>query len=69
MGRGGDRSCARRRGIEIGKRMMAEMIAAYPSQGKSPATAAPAANGSGYLNEVSSLSARTVSDGRTPRQD
>jgi nucleotide-binding universal stress UspA family protein len=79
-------------GIEIGKRMMAEMIAAYPSQGKSPATAAPvpagpsvaasdaappegpgpvapAANGSGYLNEVSSLSARTVSDGRTPRQD
>ena len=66
-------------GIEIGKRMMAEMIATYPSQGKSPATAhgpgaahgsggpldrgrsgspAPAANGSGYLNEVSSLSAR-----------
>ena len=28
-------------GIEIGKRMMAEMIANYPSQGKGPATAAP----------------------------
>jgi hypothetical protein len=82
-------------GIEIGKRMMAEMIANYPSQGKSPgvATTAPvsagpsaaasgpsasealrpetavapapatsAATGSGYLNEVRSLSA-------TPRQD
>ena len=75
-------------GIEIGKRMMAEMIATYSSSGASPgvATAArdsarasavtsgapaeassaaravsPAANGSGYLNEVSSRSA-------TPRQ-
>jgi hypothetical protein len=68
-------------GIEIGKRMMAEMIATYPSRGKSPATAAPvpadpsaapatapapeapgapAGNGSGYLNEVSALSARRV---------
>jgi hypothetical protein len=28
-------------GIEIGKRMMAEMIANYPSQGKSPAAATP----------------------------
>ena len=53
-------------GIEIGKRMMAEMIATYPSQRKSPeaATAAPvpegpsaavpAAGGGGYLNEVRS---------------
>jgi nucleotide-binding universal stress UspA family protein len=76
-------------GIEIGKRMMAEMIATYPSQGKSPGaeTAArvpagpsaaasgapaeaggparnvvPAANGSGYLNEVSPLTARAASD-------
>ena len=59
--------------------MMAEMIAAYPSQGKSPgataapvpagpsaaasgtsASEAPAANGTGYLNEVSALSARRV---------
>jgi hypothetical protein len=49
-------------GIEIGKRMMAEMIKNYPSQGKSPAvvTAArdsaagsAASNGNGYLNEVS----------------
>jgi nucleotide-binding universal stress UspA family protein len=66
-------------GIEIGKKMMAEMIANYPSQGKSPGAAttgptpgpsaaasgapaaeAPAANGSGYLNEVSALSARRV---------
>jgi hypothetical protein len=62
-------------GIEIGKRMMAEMIANYQSQGKSPgATAAresagpsPAApdapattNGSDYLNEVSALSARRI---------
>jgi nucleotide-binding universal stress UspA family protein len=56
-------------GIEIGKRMMAEMIATYspPSsaEGASPgvattaptATVVPAANGNGYLNEVSSLSA------------
>ena len=80
-------------GIEIGKRMMAEMIANYPSQGKSPSVATPAqvsagpsaaasgapeaprvdaggtpapvtpaATGSGYLNEVRSLSA-------SPRRD
>ncbi len=97
-------------GIEIGKRMMAEMIATYPAQGRTPGAApaglsaaassvpapeaptaardagaapapvVPAANGSGYLNEVSSLSALAsgrsalgdappgVSDGRTPRQ-
>jgi nucleotide-binding universal stress UspA family protein len=62
-------------GIEIGKRMMAEMIATYPSQGRSPEaataalgaealatpargpeapSAAPAAGGAGYLNEVRS---------------
>ncbi len=51
-------------GIELGKQMMAEMIANYPSPAKSPdpATAAPistrpaqevpGAAGSGYLNEV-----------------
>jgi nucleotide-binding universal stress UspA family protein len=52
-------------GIEIGKQMMAEMIATYqgpPSTGAKPA-AAPAApraegNGSGYLNEVRALNAR-----------
>ncbi|OFW11921.1 MAG: hypothetical protein A3H96_26055 [Acidobacteria bacterium RIFCSPLOWO2_02_FULL_67_36] len=63
-------------GIEIGKRMMAEMIATYPSQGKSPAavaSSAPAqeapsaeaaprpAAGGGYLNEVRSM-------GVNPRQ-
>ncbi len=65
-------------GIEIGKRMMAEMIANYPSAGQghekaapaaaghsssastAPAQEAPAVNGSGYLNEVSALSARRV---------
>ncbi|MPZ21621.1 MAG: hypothetical protein GEV06_27585, partial [Luteitalea sp.] len=41
-------------GIEIGKRMMAEMIAAREA-GAAQAAAAPAAKGSGYLNEVSSL--------------
>src|SRR6266511_5528515 len=52
-------------GIEIGKRMMAEMIATYPSQGKSSEaataarvpeapSAAPAAASGGYLNEVRS---------------
>jgi nucleotide-binding universal stress UspA family protein len=52
-------------GIEIGKRMMAEMIATYPAQGKRPEavdaarapeapSAAPAAGRSGYLNEVRS---------------
>ena len=64
-------------GIEIGKKMMAEMIANYQAPGKSPATAAtpPAApsaasgaaaegptNGRGYLNEVSPLTARGASD-------
>ena len=66
-------------GIEVGKRMMAEMIANYQAPGKSPgATAAPvpagpsttpssapaATNGSGYLNEVSALNARSASDER-----
>jgi hypothetical protein len=54
-------------GIEIGKRMMAEMIATYPTQRKSPEattakatpvpeapSAAPPAGGGGYLNEVRS---------------
>jgi hypothetical protein len=54
-------------GIEIGKRMMAEMIATYSAPGASPGVAADArnspdstppastpANGSGYLNEVRS---------------
>jgi hypothetical protein len=57
-------------GIELGKQMMAEMIANYPSPGARPAAAAPAgtsveapnvtaaANRSGYLNEVSPLTAR-----------
>jgi nucleotide-binding universal stress UspA family protein len=56
-------------GIEIGKRLMAEMIAKYPSQGKSPAVATPTrepegsspapvqeAPAAGYLNEVRSRS-------------
>jgi hypothetical protein len=57
-------------GIELGKQMMAEMIATYsgpPATGasaggavtKSTAPAAPAGNGSGYLNEVSPLNARS----------
>ena len=59
-------------GIEIGKRMMAEMIATYSSPGASPGVAtaaspatpgappvAPAGNGSGYLNEVSQRSTVT----------
>jgi hypothetical protein len=56
-------------GIEIGKKMMAEMIATYSAPGASPCVAAPArnaespgatpdagpgSNGSGYLNEVRS---------------
>jgi nucleotide-binding universal stress UspA family protein len=56
-------------GIEIGKRMMAEMIATYSSPGASPAattrdSAGPSATpppeapaGGGYLNEVRSVSA------------
>jgi hypothetical protein len=49
-------------GIEIGKKMMAEMISTYsgpPSTGAKPdAAAAPAnGNGKGYLNEVSPLTA------------
>jgi nucleotide-binding universal stress UspA family protein/rubrerythrin len=60
-------------GIEIGKRMMAEMIATYSGPGASPSVAAPAeasgpaptptptGNGRGYLNEVSPLNARRAS--------
>ncbi|HXW05815.1 MAG TPA: universal stress protein [Vicinamibacterales bacterium] len=62
-------------GIEIGKKMMAEMIATYSAPGASPgaaaagrdaaaASAAPAGSGSsggGYLNEVSPLNARSAS--------
>jgi hypothetical protein len=55
-------------GIEIGKRMMAEMITTYSataSTGAKPAVATPTAppaetNGSGYLNEVSALTARST---------
>jgi hypothetical protein len=58
-------------GIELGKQMMAEMIANYSAPTASPGGAksadavagakAPAApgNGSGYLNEVSPLNARS----------
>jgi rubrerythrin len=55
-------------GIEIGKKMMAEMIASYsaPSTGSAkpaaPAAPAPAEpSRGGYLNEVSALNARSVS--------
>jgi len=61
-------------GIEIGKKMMAEMIANYQAPGKSPAppaqvqadpsaatSNAPAGNGAGYLNEVSPLNALSAS--------
>ena len=57
-------------GIEIGKRMMAEMIANYPSPGASPGAGTAARNpadtaatgtGSDYLNEVSSLTTRSAS--------
>jgi nucleotide-binding universal stress UspA family protein len=68
-------------GIEIGKRMMAEMIATYSSSGSAASASptpsgasaqAPSANangaapgnGSGYLNEVSPLNARSASDER-----
>jgi nucleotide-binding universal stress UspA family protein len=53
-------------GIEIGKQMMAEMISTYsgpPSTGTKPAAATTPSraegNGSGYLNEVSPLNARS----------
>ena len=80
-------------GIEIGKRMMAEMIATYPTAGKG-AAAAPAGHGlaertlrkpkarilrkpkaklkwsrpsgSGYLNEVSSLTHQYAGEHREP---
>src|SRR6185436_5943624 len=54
-------------GIEIGKKMMAEMIANYsaakPAEAKPAAAPAPTSSGSngsgrGYLNEVSPLTAR-----------
>jgi nucleotide-binding universal stress UspA family protein len=62
-------------GIEIGKKMMAEMIASYSGPGATPEAATAArnsaattsgaptepGNGSGYLNEVSPLTARSAS--------
>ena len=58
-------------GIEIGKRMMAEMIATYNAPGARPGVAttprtsadatAPSGNGRGYLNEVSPLTERRAS--------
>jgi nucleotide-binding universal stress UspA family protein len=61
-------------GIEIGKRMMAEMIATYNAPAVTPdadparesaVTGSPApANGRGYLNEVSPLTARSASGGQ-----
>jgi hypothetical protein len=69
-------------GIEIGKRMMAEMIATYsdpPSTGQKPAVAETPAraenDGSGHLNEVSTLTARSPNsqlptpDSRAPTPD
>ena len=64
-------------GIEIGKRMMAEMIATYPSQAKSadaataarvPAGSSATANGGGYLNEVSALPAAAADRPREHRE-
>jgi nucleotide-binding universal stress UspA family protein len=62
-------------GIEIGKKMMAEMIATYQgppasgakapapaTDGPKPATSNGNGNGAGYLNEVSPLTARSASD-------
>jgi nucleotide-binding universal stress UspA family protein/rubrerythrin len=54
-------------GIELGKKMMAEMIATYsgpPAAGVTPAVAATPGNGNGrgYLNEVSQITARGASD-------
>jgi hypothetical protein len=51
-------------GIEIGKKMMAEMISTYsgpPSTGAKPVVSTTPANGNGkgYLNEVSPLTARS----------
>jgi nucleotide-binding universal stress UspA family protein len=49
-------------GIEIGKRMMAEMIASYSGPAASAGVAAPAAtNGDAYLNEVRSANAPSAS--------
>jgi nucleotide-binding universal stress UspA family protein len=48
-------------GIEIGKKMMAEMIATYSSPGTKPEGAAPARDSSRDLNEVTPLTARSVS--------
>jgi nucleotide-binding universal stress UspA family protein len=58
-------------GIEIGKQMMAEMIASYPAPGSlgplvpppSAPTEAPAGSAGGYLNEVSPLTARNAPGG------
>jgi hypothetical protein len=51
-------------GIEIGKRMMAEMIATYSGPPSVAAAATASTGGSGYLNEVSQITARSGSDER-----
>ena len=55
-------------GIEIGKRMMAEMIATYTPPAKPSGTVTSSARAESdrrdYLNEVSPLTARSASDER-----
>jgi hypothetical protein len=52
-------------GIEIGKRMMAEMIANYPSQGKSPGAATPTAHSATPAPEAPAPAAPQVTPAAT----
>jgi hypothetical protein len=57
-------------GIEIGKKIMAEVIAAYPNAGKGAAAGSPAATGHGHSHEhkVAEAQSKNIADAQDKAQ-
>ena len=57
-------------GIEIGKKIMAEVIAAYPNAGKGAPAAAPAPAGHGHSHEhkVAEAQSKNIADAQNKAQ-
>ena len=57
-------------GIEIGKKMMAEMIASYPTAGKGAATASPAPTGHGpsQAHTIAEAQSKNIADAQSKAQ-
>ena len=56
-------------GIEIGKKIMAEVIAAYPNAGKgTPAMAAPAGHGPSHEHKVADAQNKNIADAQSKAQ-